>query len=103
MEDMIARIIDMDKKARDITNKAQQTKVDYEKEIILKKEKIKQDYLERAKERVKVNRQNAQKKADDSLKKIEAKNAAVMEKLKKTDAENHDRWVSEIVQRVLGE
>lgn len=103
MEDMIARIIDMDKKARDITNKAQQTKVDYEKEIILKKEKIKQDYLERAKERVKVNRQNAQKKADDSLKKIEAKNAAVMEKLKKIDAENHDRWVSEIVQRVLEE
>ena len=39
MEDMISKIIDMDKKARDMTNAARQSKIDYEKEIIHTKEK----------------------------------------------------------------
>lgn len=100
MEDMISKIVDMDKKARDLTNEAQQSKIDYEQHIIRKKEKIKNDYLERAKERVKINRQTAQKKADEALAKIEAENAAVVEKLDKTYSENHDQWVDEIVRRV---
>ncbi len=102
MEDMISKIVDMDKKARDMTDEAQQSKVDYEKEIIRTKEKIKNDYLSRAKERVKINSQTAQKKADDELAVIEKKNAAIIETLDKTYSENCDKWVDEIVSRVVG-
>lgn len=103
MEDMISKIVDMDKKARDMTSEAQQSKIDYEKQIILTKEKIKNDYLERAKKRIEINRRTAQQKSDEALAQIEAKNAAVIENLKKTHSENHENWVDEIVSRVLAE
>lgn len=103
MEDMISKIVDMDKKARGITDEAQQSKIDYEKEIIRKKEKIKNDFLERAKERIRINKQTAQKKADEELKLIEEKNAAIIAALDKTYSENHDKWVDRIVERVIAE
>ena len=74
MEDMIARIVEMDKKAREMTDEAVKNKLDYEQRIIQTKEKIKNDYLERAKQRIEVNRQSAQKKADDQLRLIMEKN-----------------------------
>ena len=48
MEDMISKIIDMDKKARSLTDEAQKSKLDFEKDILQKKEQIKNDYLARA-------------------------------------------------------
>ena len=102
MEDMISKIVDMDKKARDLTNEAKQSKIDYEKQVIEKKEKIKTDFLERAKERVKINKQTAQKKADEELAQIKKKNAAIIETLDRTDAEHKDEWVSEITARAVG-
>lgn len=101
MEDMIAKILDMDRKARDMTNAAQQSKIDYEKEIIRTKEKIKTDYIEKANERIRINTQAAQKSADEKLAGIEEKNEAVIRSLEKADAENHEKWVNEIVSRVL--
>ena len=103
MEDMISKIVDMDKKARDITAEAQKSKIDYENQIIQTKEKIKNDYLERAVERIKINQQTAQKKADESLKVIQAKNAAIIDNLEKTYSEKSDSWVDQIVNRVVGE
>ncbi len=103
MKDMIARILDMDKKARGLTDEAQQSKIDYEKEIIRTKEKIKNDYLARAKERIRINRQSAQKKADEELRRIEAKNAALITELDKKSSENHDKWVDAIFQRVVSD
>lgn len=103
MEDMIAKIIDMDKKARDLTDEAQRSKISYEQEILKKKEKIKNDYLSRAKERIEINKQTAQKKADEQLAEIEKKNNSIIEKLDISYKENGDKWVDEIVKRVVGE
>ena len=102
MEDMISKIIDMDKKARDMTNAARQSKIDHEKEIIRTKEKIKNDYLERANERIKINTQSAQKKADDQLAVIEKKNEEIIGKMNEAYKNNKDKWVDEIVSRVTG-
>lgn len=103
MEDMISKIIEMDKKARDITAEAQKSKIDYEHQIILTKEKIKNDYLERAVERIKINQQTAQKKADEQLESIRSKHAAIIKNLDKTYSENGEKWVDAIVARVVGE
>lgn len=103
MEDMISKIIDMDKKARDMTNEAVQSKINYEKEIIRTKEKIKNDYLERANERIKINTQAAQKSADEKLAAIEKKNEALTAELDLSYSQNKEKWVNEIVDRVISQ
>lgn len=102
MEEMIARIVEMDKKAREMTDEAVKNKLDYEQRIIQTKEKIKNDYLERAKQRIEVNRQSAQKKADDQLRLIMKKNSAVVQRLEESCAQNSERWADEIFARVVG-
>ena len=44
---------------------------------------------------------DAQKRADEKLAGITEKNQAVIEKLEKSYAENGDKWVNEIVERVI--
>lgn len=103
MEDMIAKIVEMDKKARELNEKAQKTKIDYEHQVVIKKETIKNDYLERAKKRIAINQQTAQKRADEKLSGIQAKNQAVSERLERSYADNGDKWVDEIVSRVIAD
>lgn len=103
MEDMIARIVEMDKKARELNEKARKTKIDYEHQVVAKKETIKNDYLERAKKRIAINQQTAQKRADEKLAGIQAKNQAVSERLERSYADNGDKWVDEIVSRVIAD
>ena len=45
MKDMVKEIVDMDRKAREIMDEAQQEKLDSEKEISQMREKIREDYL----------------------------------------------------------
>ena len=103
MEDMIARIVEMDKKARDMTEQAQKNKLDYENQIIAKRESIKTDFLERAKQRIAINREAAQKKADTALQQAETRNRAIIEKMETDYDRLGDAWVDTIVQRVLTE
>ena len=101
MEDMIARIVEMDKKARELNEKARKTKIDYEHQVVAKKETIKNDYLERAKKRIAINQQTAQKRADEKLAVITAENQAVSKRLEEQYSHNGDKWVDEIVSRVI--
>lgn len=103
MEDMISKIVEMDKKARDMTAEAQKSKVNYEQDIVIAKEKIKNDFIERALARIKINEQAERKNAEKQLEQIEQKNAAIAQKLEKRYAENGDSWVDEIVCRVIGQ
>ncbi len=101
MEEMIARIVEMDKKAREMNETALKTKLSYENEVLLTKEKIKHDYLERANKRIVINQQTAQKRADEKLAAITEKNQAVVERLEKAYNENAEKWADEIVARVI--
>ena len=44
MKDMISKIIDMDQKARDLTDEVQKSKVDTAQEVAIMKEKIRENY-----------------------------------------------------------
>ena len=101
MEEMIARIIEMDKKAREMNETALKTKLSYENEVLLTKETIKTDYLERANKRIAINQQTAQKRADEKLAAITEKNQAVVERLEKSYSENAEKWADEIFSRVI--
>ena len=100
MEDMIAKIIEMDKKAREMNDEAQRRKLNYEQHIIRKKESIKNDYLERAKKRIAINQQTAQKKADSTLRMIRERDEAIIRELEQSYEKNCDAWVAAIVAHV---
>lgn len=48
MEEMIKRIIDMDRKAQEITEAARREKLESEKELFKRAEALKEEYLDRA-------------------------------------------------------
>ncbi len=73
MEEMIKRIIDMDKKAREITDAAQQEKIDCEKEIAQKAAQLRSDYLERARRRIQVNAETERTLAEQEWRRQKAK------------------------------
>ena len=99
---MIAKIVEMDKRARGLSDEATQSRMDYEKEITLAKDKIKNDYLERANERIRINTQALQKKADEKLAVIEKKNEEIIRKMNEAFDANKAKWVDEIVSRTIG-
>ncbi|MCY1714589.1 hypothetical protein [Caproiciproducens galactitolivorans] len=102
MEDLIKQIVDMDRKAREITDAAQMEKVNSEKEVAARREQIRNDYLERARRRIALNEPKERAVAEEEWKEKEKKNKVLFEKLDKLYAENGDKWVREIVERVLG-
>ena len=55
MQDMIKEIVDMDRKAREITDAAQLEKVNSEKEVAERRERIREEYLARARKRIALN------------------------------------------------
>ena len=103
MQELLARIIEMDAKARKARESAEREKVSSEQEIEELRQKIYNDYISRAKERVEkaiaVDRHDAQEKY--------AAYAADVERLKNEMRDsftaNGDRWVKEIVARVTGQ
>lgn len=102
MEDMIAKIVEMDKKARSMTEEARKSKLDYENQVIEKRESIKNEFLERAEKRIAINTESARKKADITLKQIEERDSAVIKRLDDEYKRSGDKWVDEIVARVVG-
>ena len=103
MQDMIAQIVEMDEKARRMTEQAQQDKLHAEQEIAIRREQIEQEYLERARERLKKNEQTERELALQALKESEAKNAEAAKRLDAQYQEKAEQWVQQLFERVIGE
>lgn len=103
MQDLIKQIVEMDRKAREITDAAQLEKVSSEKEVAQKREQIRNDYLERARKRIAMNEPNERAVAEAGWNEKKKKIAELSEKLDALYTKNGDKWVNSIVARVLGE
>ena len=103
MRDMIARIIEMDKAARELTQKVQNDKVNSEEEIRILKEEIRNDYLQRARKRIEQHEKIERREAEPRLTIISANKANLLKRLDEAYNEKKDMWVDAIVKRVLGE
>ena len=101
MQELLAKIIEMDANARRMKAVAEQEKQQGEEEIEKLRQQIYDDYITRARERVKktiaVDRQEAEDKYSESC----ANAQQIIKDLEKSYSENGDRWVDEIVKRVL--
>ena len=101
MQDMLKKIIEMDEQARLVKEQANKEKIATEKEIIETKKRIYDDYIERAKERVRKNLEVDKANCEKSWEATSKKHSSIISELETTDKENHDKWVNEIVARVI--
>ncbi|MDD6395056.1 MAG: hypothetical protein ACI4IJ_06875 [Acutalibacteraceae bacterium] len=103
MQDMVKRIVEMDKHARELTDEAKRLKVGSEDRILAKKEELRRTYEEKVNARLELIRQAEVKTAEDELKLILEKQKKVEQNLNDLYAQNCDAWVDAIVARVIGD
>ena len=103
MEAMIKRIIDMDKKAREITESAQKEKLTSEKEIAEKAKSMREDYLGRARRRIQINDETERRLAENSWKDRELFYESQRKKLEETFSARREELTEAIVENVLAQ
>ncbi len=101
MEDMIKRIVDMDKKAREITEAAEREKAESEKEIREKASQLREDYLARARRRIQINRETERQIAQQEWEKTKAHYEGQLDRMNALYAERGDEWIRGIVDAVI--
>ena len=101
MQNMIQRIIDADNEAK-VLEAENRRKAEAQKEEIEKQAKEMYDnYISTAMETVKKNDALEEQKTEKAWQEISAKQNSAMIKLKADFESNRDRWVDEIVSRVI--
>ena len=101
MEDMIEKIIQMDKKARESLTEANQLKIDAERKISDIKEQRRNEYIDRARTNIKVLEKEEKIKAAVKLKIIENTYEQKYSRIEKVYYDNKDKWIKAIVDRVI--
>lgn len=102
MENMIKRIVEMDEKARQITEEAQRARSGSAEAIAQKREELRAEYLDKARARIERNRQTEQAAADVEWQEIEKKYQALGAGLDKKFEAHHGEWAEAIFRRVIG-
>lgn len=102
LQDIIKKIIEIDHMAQKMTDEASALKKDAEKSVENDKKTLTDDYLKKARERVEVNKKIEEDYLKQALTDIDARNTGVEESMKKKFADNREKWVDEIYQRVIG-
>lgn len=102
MQEMIERILEMDKAARRLTDEAQELRVNAEKEIELKKQQLHKDYLERAERKIEKLREEEEANAEKEMAAFRVKAQSIRDALNQSYNENHEKWVSDIFSQITG-
>lgn len=102
MQEMLNKIIEMDEKARKIKEEAEEYKNLSQKQVEELKQKIHDDYIARAKDRVEKNIAVDQSHAEEKWLRYSEKISHSKEQLQKEFEENKDTWTNEIVAQVIG-
>ena len=103
MQDMIKKIVDMDEKAQEITEEAKRSKALSAQEIAETKERIRENYLARARKRIELNRIQEKNQARQILSDAEKKYEVQFIKMQELYRQQGGNWVDAIVGRVIGE
>lgn len=102
MQEMLKKIIKMDEEARLIKEKAIKDKLAAEKEILESKQKIHDDFVQRARIRIEKNLEIDKQNAENKWCETKEKQEQALRQLEKQDKENHSKWVDDIVKRTIG-
>lgn len=102
MQEMIERILEMDKAARRLTDEAQAMRVGAEKEIEIKKQQVREEYLERARRKTETLRKEENENAEKEIAAFKAKAQKIRDELNKSYDKNHEKWVNDIFSHITG-
>ena len=103
MQDMVKQIVDMDRKAREITDAAQLDKINSEKEVQEKRVEIREQYLAKARARIALNEPQERAAAEAAWEKVQQHNEEVSRRLDELARDKKEEWIRTIAARVLGE
>lgn len=101
MEDMIRRIIDMDKQAQEIIDAAQREKLESEHVVAEKADQLRDEVLTRARRRIQINRELENTILEQEWSGTKSRYDRQLEDMDKMYAEHGQEWVDGIVARVL--
>ena len=102
MQNMIKQIVEMDQKAQQITENAQQEKLNSEKKVSAMRDTIREEYLQRARRRISWNEPQERAAAEEKWKETQNRLQEVSRHLDAVYAEKGDEWVKMLTDRVLG-
>ena len=101
MQDLLAKIIEMDEQARKIAQKANAEKLQSEQEVEALREQIYNDYINRAKERIEkniaVDKAHAEERITAYADHVKGSKLAMQELYE----QNKEAWVDDIVRNAL--
>ncbi len=101
MQDMLSKIVNMDEKVRIETKQAEQRKADSYKKIAKKKDDIYNDYISRARERIKKNEIVERAAAEKKWQELEVAQKKCLDTLEKSYAKSGQLWINTIVDNVI--
>ena len=101
MEDMIGKIIELDRKASEGLTKANQLRIDLEKKISDIKEQKRNEYLSKATANMAAIEKKEKLKAVVKLKVIENSYNHKYERIEEIYSQNKQKWIDTIVERVI--
>ncbi|MCH4239800.1 MAG: hypothetical protein LKF71_06000 [Oscillospiraceae bacterium] len=102
MKDMIKEIVDIDREAQQITDEAQQEKLNSTEEVAKRREEIRATYLSRARKRIAKNEPVERAAAEKNWAATEKHYSEVRQKMESNYTAHGDEWVKALVSRVLG-
>lgn len=101
MQELLAKIIEMDANARRIKEQAEKDKLSSEAEIEELRQKIYDDYITRAKDRVEKNISIDRHLAEEEYAAYEAEVSQLRAQMQTSYEQNKAQWVDEIVNHVI--
>ena len=101
MEDMIKRIVDMDRRARELTDRAKARRTRSAEYVAKHKEKVRLEYETMARNRIEVIRSDEESLAKRRIEESEERHLKNSKRLTELAAEKRDGWIDEIVRRTI--
>lgn len=102
MQDMIRRIVEADNEAKALEEENIKATEKEKQRIEKEAESIYREYMDKAQEEIKKNDEHLRISYERKLSDASAKQESVLIKLKADYDRNCDKWVDEIVSRVIG-
>ncbi len=101
MQNMIKKIVDADSQAQAMVEADQKAAEEEKRKIEEEAAAIYKRYMDKAMEEVKINDAYLEKRSERKIKEISAKQESALIKLRADYEQNRDKWVDEIVSRVV--
>ena len=101
MQNMIKKIVDADSQAQAMAEADQKAAEEEKRKIEEEAAAIYKRYMDKAMEEVEINDAYLEKRSERKIKEISAKQESALIKLRADYEQNRDKWVDEIVSRVV--